>query len=286
MKIYKSKIPGVCRALQVFSILLFIMVLFVVFLSVISADWNLKRLTRVYVDSVEIDTQYFENLKIYGFTDEMCKNLLEGESLRNLTADVMRDRFKAIFHDTKDFEISYEEAKSIVREEIKRVAEEGGLRLEENEKRALTDYTCDISGISTMYKFNTPAEYRSSIYDADRNSINFVNQFLTGLSKVSSPVFSVFILCLYLTSVGIMMFMVEKKGVVLPAANTAFYPSIAIFAFSLGEIFMPDASKVTDYVFRNIFMVSAAGIVFGVLLLLMCRSFLGKGAIFDGEKDK
>lgn len=275
MKIYKSKIPGVCRALQVFSILLFIMVLFVVFLSVISADWNLKRLTRVYVDSVEIDTQYFDNLKIYGFTDEMCKNLLEGESLKNLTADVMRDRFKAIFHNTDAFEISYEDAEEVIEKEIERVVEEGGLVLKKGERGALTAYICDISGISTMFKFNTPAEYRTSINDADRGTIDFVNHFLIILSKLSSLVFSGFILLLYLSTICVTIYLENRKQIILPVANTALYPSIAILAFSLGEIFMPDASKVTDYVFRNIVFISAMGAVFGVLLLMVCKVLIG-----------
>ena len=285
LKNNKNRIPGVCRALQIFAIVLFVLVLFFIFLSFISSDWNLKKMTRVYVDSVEIDTQYFDGLKLYGFTDDMCRNLLEGEEMKTLTADVMRDRFKAIFHDTKNFDVSYDEARTIVEKEILRVAGEGNLELEEKEIRALVDYTCDISGISTMYKFNTPAEYRTSIYDADRESIDFVNRFLLVLSKISSPVFAGFILLLYLSAVCVMIYLENKRKIILPAANTALYPSIAIFAFSIGEIFMPDASKVTDYVFRNILYVSAAGIVFGILLLVICKYIIGKGVVFNGEED-
>lgn len=286
LKKKQNKIPGVCRALQIFSIVLFVLVLFFIFLSVISADWNLKKMTRVYVDSVEIDTQYFDGLKLYGFTDDMCRSLLEGDEIKTLTADVMRDRFNAIFHNTKDFDVSYDEARAVVEKEILRVAGEGKLDLEEKEIKALVDYTCDISGISTMYKFNTPAEYRTSIYDADRESIDFVNKFLLALSKISSPLFASFILLLYLSAVCVMIYLENKRKIILPAANTALYPSIAILAFSIGEIFMPDASKVTDYIFINILCVSAAGIVFGILLLVICKFIIGKGVVFDGEEDK
>ena len=286
LKKSKNRIPGVCRALQMFSIVLFVLVLFFIFLSVISADWNLKKMTRVYVDSVEIDTQYFDGLKLYGFTDDMCRSLLEGDEIKTLTADVMRDRFNAIFHNTKDFDVSYDEARAVVEKEILRVAGEGKLDLEEKEIKALVDYTCDISGISTMYKFNTPAEYRTSIYDADRESIDFVNKFLLALSKISSPLFASFILLLYLSAVCVMIYLENKRKIILPAANTALYPSIAILAFSIGEIFMPDASKVTDYIFINILCVSAAGIVFGILLLVICKFIIGKGVVFDGEEDK
>ena len=286
LKKSKNRIPGVCRALQMFSIVLFVLVLFFIFLSVISADWNLKKMTRVYVDSVEIDTQYFDGLKLYGFTDDMCRSLLEGDEIKTLTADVMRDRFNAIFHNTKDFDVSYDEARAVVEKEILRVAGEGKLDLEEKEIKALVDYTCDISGISTMYKFNTPAEYRTSIYDVDRESIDFVNKFLLALSKISSPLFASFILLLYLSAVCVMIYLENKRKIILPAANTALYPSIAILAFSIGEIFMPDASKVTDYIFINILCVSAAGIVFGILLLVICKFIIGKGVVFDGEEDK
>ena len=286
LKKKQNRIPGVCRALQIFSIVLFVLVLFFIFLSVISADWNLKKMTRVYVDSVEIDTQYFDGLKLYGFTDDMCRSLLEGDEIKTLTADVMRDRFNAIFHNTKDFDVSYDEARAIVEKEILRVAGEGKIDLEEKEIKALVDYTCDISGISTMYKFNTPAEYRTSIYDADRESIDFVNKFLLALSKISSPLFASFILLLYLSAICVMIYLENKRNIILPAANTALYPSIAILAFSIGEIFMPDASKVTDYIFRNILCVSAAGIVFGILLLVICKFIIGKGVVFDGEEDK
>ena len=269
-KLKTKKIPGVCRALQVFSLIMFIFVLAFTLLSVVSSEKSLDKMTKVYVNSVKIDEKYFDGYKLYDFTDDMCRDLLEGERMKSLTAEVMKDRFMAIFHNTSSFSFTFEDSKSVIREEIERVSE-GKAEVSEKGMDALVDYTADISGISTMYKFNTPAQYRTSIYDADRESIDFVNRFLLGLSKVSSPLFPLFMLLLYVLAVAMLIFLGEKYDISFSVANTAIYPSIAIFAFSLGEIFMPDASVVTDFIFKRILFISGAGILFGITILVVYR---------------
>lgn len=267
----KKGVPGVIRALQIFSIFLFILVLFFTFLSVIASEKSLRKMSRVYVDSVEIDTQYFDGYYKYDFTEDMCKNFLEGEEMKKLTSEILTERLLAIFHNTKEFKFTEDGTKDVIRGEIKRVAEENNINLTDEGIEALTNYTCDISGISTMFKFNTPAQYRTAIYDADRESIDYINKFLIGLSKVSSPLFPMFMLLLYMISVAILIFLGYKLDLSMPVANTSLYPSIAIFAFSIGEIFMPDASVVTDYLFRKVLLVSGAGIVFGIMVMIIYK---------------
>ena len=272
----KKRMPAVCRALQVFSIILFIFVLFFFLLSYATTEKNLSKMTRVYVDDVEIDKQYFDGYYLYDFTEDMCRELLEGEKMKALTSDIMKERLMAIFHNTSKFNYTEEEIKSTIHDEVVRVAKEGGVELKSEELEAVVDYTCDISGISTMLKFKTPAQYRTAIYDADRESIDYINSFLVTLSKISSPLYAVFILVLYLGSLVILVFLSNRFDVSFSIANTAIYPSLAIFAFSIGEIFMPDASVVTDYIFRKVLVVSGAGVVLGILLLVIYNHFFNK----------
>lgn len=272
----KKRMPAVCRALQVFSIILFIFVLFFSLLSYATTEKNLSRMTRVYVDDVEIDKQYFDGYYLYDFTEDMCRELLEGEKMKALTSDIMKERLMAIFHNTSKFDYTEEEIKSTIHDEVVRVAKEGGVELKSEGLEAVVDYTCDISGISTMLKFKTPAQYRTAIYDADRESIDYINSFLVTLSKISSPLYAVFMLVLYLGSLVILVFLSNRFDVSFSIANTAIYPSLAIFAFSIGEIFMPDASVVTDYIFRKVLVVSGAGVILGILLLVIYNHFFNK----------
>lgn len=272
----KKRMPAVCRALQVFSIILFIFVLFFSLLSYATTEKNLSKMTRVYVDDVEIDKQYFDGYYLYDFTEDMCRELLEGEKMKALTSDIMKERLMAIFHNTSKFDYTEEEIKSTIHDEVVRVAKEGGVELKSEGLEAVVDYTCDISGISTMLKFKTPAQYRTAIYDADRESIDYINSFLVTLSKISSPLYAVFMLVLYLGSLVILVFLSNRFDVSFSIANTAIYPSLAIFAFSIGEIFMPDASVVTDYIFRKVLVVSGAGVILGILLLVIYNHFFNK----------
>ena len=233
-------------------------------------------MTRVYVDDVEIDKQYFDGYYLYDFTEDMCRELLEGEKMKALTSDIMKERLMAIFHNTSKFDYTEEEIKSTIHDEVVRVAKEGGVELKSEGLEAVVDYTCDISGISTMLKFKTPAQYRTAIYDADRESIDYINSFLVTLSKISSPLYAVFMLVLYLGSLVILVFLSNRFDVSFSIANTAIYPSLAIFAFSIGEIFMPDASVVTDYIFRKVLVVSGAGVILGILLLVIYNHFFNK----------
>ena len=83
-------------------------------------------------------------------------------------------------------------------------------------------------------------------------------------------------LVLYLGSLVILVFLSNRFDVSFSIANTAIYPSLAIFAFSIGEIFMPDASVVTDYIFRKVLVVSGAGVILGILLLVIYNHFFNK----------
>ena len=136
----------------------------------------------------------------------------------------------------------------------------------------------DISGISVMLRFDTPAQYRTAVYDLDKGNMDFVNTFLGSLAKISFPIFPVFICVLYLVIVGIMAILGRKKDIAIPVADTAIYPSLSIFAFSIGEIFMPGTSEVTDYIFRYVFLISGLGVIFGAGLLVFYRYLDNKRA--------
>ena len=235
-------------------------------------------ISEIYVGTAEIDETYFEVYYSYGFTDQMCEKLLEGDEMKSITSEIISEKLLAIFGKTNTFRFSEEEIKNSVKEEIRRVANEERVELSGEVLDSLTDYTMDISGISVMLRFDTPAQYRTAVYDLDKGNMDFVNTFLGSLAKISFPIFPVFICVLYLVIVGIMAILGRKKDIAIPVADTAIYPSLSIFAFSIGEIFMPGTSEVTDYIFRYVFLISGLGVIFGAGLLVFYRYLDNKRA--------
>ena len=281
MKLLKKtkKTPKVIVYLQILGICLFFILILLSALLLGTTEKNLKKMTRVFADSVEVDTEYYENYKIYGFTDEMCRELLEGDKIKGLTADVLTDRFLAIFKNTSSYSLTLDECKERIRGYIKETA--GGLELDETKVNALADYTCDISGISTMFIYNTPDEYRTSIFEADREKIEGSDNFLKFLSTLASPVLWGIMLLFYIVTL-VMIYVLDKGVFSMHSANTALYPSVAVLGFSIGEIFMPDASVVTDYIFRLLMITSVGGTVVGLIMYFIIR-FLKEGSETDEE---
>ena len=267
----RKRMPKVCRGLQVFAIVLFSLFILSLALIMGTTEKGLKIMTRRFVDNVEVDEKYFEHLMDYGFDEDMCRELLEGDEIRHLTADILTDRLRAVFKNTKSYELSFDESKELVKGYVKGVADNHSLKLEDKELNILTSYTCDISGISTMFLYDTPAKYRTAVFDVDKADIEAGNSLLQLLAFLTSPVFVVMNIVMYFIIIILLLVLGNKISLTMPIANTSLYPSIAILGFSFGEVFMMNANAVTDYIFRLLMISSGTGIIFGILLFFAVR---------------
>ena len=101
------------------------------------------------------------------------------------------------------------------------------------------------------------------------------NSLLETLALLSSPFFILIIFVMFIIVMVILYFLDtrEKKFSFL---NITLYPSLALLGFSIGEIFMPDAPAITDYVFRLIIISSIIGIVLGVGIFFLVKLLEGR----------
>lgn len=266
----KERTPKPIRLLRLFGGFLFLFLIFLLALTLGTTERGLEGMTHSFVDSKEVDESYYEHYLEYGFTNESCRELLEGEEIKHLTADVMVERLRAIFKNTHSYKTSLDEAKERIRAELIRVKEAQGLEMDETSLETLVDYTADISGISTMFWYDTPAEYRTAVFDASKSDTELSNSLLSTLATLSSPLFMLLIFAMFIVILALLWFF-DKKEKRVSFLNMTLYPALAVLGFSIGEVFMPDASAVTDYVFRLLALSSLIGIVFGVFMYIMIR---------------
>lgn len=271
----RERAPKVVRLLRVFASILYFALILLLALTLGTTEKGLEGMTHSFVESRTVDEKYYEHYLEYGFTNESCKKLLEGKEIKYLTADIMTERMRAVFRGTKSYKISLEEAKSRIRKALVGVIDEQGLELDDTSITTLVDYTADISGISTMFWYDTPSEYRTAIFDASKGNTEMSNSLLETLSLLSSPFFILIIFIMFIIVMVILYFLDtrEKKFSFL---NVTLYPSLALLGFSIGEIFMPDAPAITDYVFRLIIISSIIGIVLGVGIFFLVKLLEGR----------
>ena len=261
----KKRPPKLVVLLRTFGIILYLFLIFLLALTLGTTEKGLEGLTHSFVEGKEVDEKYYEHYYEYGFTKDQCVSLLEGEGIKYLTADIMTERLRAIFRNTKSYSITLDEAKSSIREEVVKVMGEG---MDETSLSAVTDYTADISGISTMFWYDTPDQYRTAIFDASKTDAEMSNSLLHTLATLSSPMFMVLILLMFL-SILVLLYFFDKGNRKLSFLNIALYPALAVLGFSIGEVFMPDASEVTDYIFRLVAASSIIGILFGIVIFVL-----------------
>lgn len=271
----RKKIPRPVFLLRIFAGLLFLILILLLAVLLGTSEKSLRGLTRGFIDSKEVETEYHEHYLEYGFSEDSCRKILEGDKLKHLTADIMAERLLVIFRGRERYTISREEAEDVIREELLSVSREQGLEVDEISITTLVDYTADISGISTMFLYDTPAEYRTAVFDTSKSDIEATSSLLSFLSTISSFWFILLIFLMYMTVLTILYFL-DKGDKVLSFLNTSLYPSLAVTGFSIGEIFLPDSSELTDYIFRLLTFSGIIGAGFGVGLYFLIK-FLEKG---------
>lgn len=234
---------------------------------------GLKKLVNSYVNSTKIDTQYFDNFLDAGFSEEECYEFLGGEEIKGLVSDVMCERIYALFKDSSSYKITSEYCEDKVRSMLKNT----GKSLSDKKLDVLTKYTLDISGITAMFIYDSPAAYRYSIYNDDSTKIGEYDSVFSVISTLSSPVFVFTLILMYAISL-VLMFAVGtlNTDTLLLGCNTITYPSFLFIGISAGYLLGEGRANVTTaYVFTCLLIASAVCFIAGCLLFTLIY-FTGK----------
>lgn len=237
-------------------------------LSVLTGKRSIRKLAHNYVYSVEISdeqTVYYED---YGISREQAANFLSSKPFRDLITDVMVDKMSVLFRHRTTYYINRDDCERELRLLLEDFASECELEVSSDEIDALTRYTFDMAGLTSMFLYNTPSAYKDSMFDNGSKYEELNNTFET-LANLSSPMFPVSLFLMYLICVGmLLLFMWRFKDIIAyKLGDTAIMPSLIILAFCFGELFcMKEPTAIQTYIYRTGAIISVLGIVFGIML--------------------
>ncbi len=272
----RERAPKVVKLLRVFASLLFFLLILLLALIFGTTEKGLRGMTRSFVSSKSVNENYYEHYVEYGFSEESCRKILHGEKIKYLTADIMAERLRVVFRSSDSFETSFNEAKSVIRKELSGVATEQEIELDSETLEKLVNYTADISGISNMFYYDTPSEYRAAVLNPSKKEDGGMSDSLLQLLTIlSSPLFIILILMMFII-VMVILYFLDKRDKKLSFLNITLYPALALLGFSIGEVFMPDAPAITDYVFRLISIASVIGVGVGIGIYFLIRLLDGR----------
>lgn len=264
--------------------IIFVLFIFFVALHIGVSNKGIKILVHKYVDAVQLDDTYFDNYIAAGFTNEQCYELLSGQEIKDCVAKVMYEQVSALFANsstyTYDKETCYTEVKDII---FSYVSKNNIKLASENSVDSLTNYTLDISGISAMYFYDSPAAYRQSIYSKESSAINDITDSFAVIAVLSSPVFIVTISVFLFICILIMAFIGTTKDTIWKIFNTFAYPALFIVGISLGYLFGASNNNILSrYVFSLFLMSSVLGLtISGVMLFTLHCCKRGPDNWFD-----
>lgn len=279
-KVRKNYLPGSVIAFKWTACAVYLICFVFTLLTVASTRTGIAYMTRKYVDSVTINNKYFEFYENNNFTNEMCMELLEGETVKDITAKVMADRFSTLFDDNLDYEYDKDYCERVISEEIKRIAENNELIIDDGILSSLASYTCDICGITTMIRYKTPVAYRTAIFEAnEENYADFEGAFAE-LTFLTSPVFPIILFIMYVFVVAIMCFVCNKSNrdkIPFLICDTVLYPSILGLGISFGGLVgIPGRVVFIDYLFTIALGLSLIGVILGCITLIVTKKIANK----------
>lgn len=277
------------RIFKTLCIVLFVCFLIVFMLYVCTKRENIKHLTNSYVSAVEIDEQYFVRYYEEGFTKDMCQSLFRDNNFRDVVSNVMSDRLSVIF-DYRDYyiypiEYCYNSITTIITDYNNNY----GLNLDAKTIESLVKYTCDVSGISSMFIYDTPASYRDAIFEADASSYDGYNSIFEVIAVLSSLKLVISLGVMYFICLIILFILSFDGKEALPQtiADTIIVPSLICVGISLGEIcVITSTNEIQDYVFGHLLKISLLFLVIGIVLYVFCINiFSDKKKIPDIEEE-
>ena len=280
-KIHKKMgLPGAVIAFKWVSCLVYLMCFVFTLLTVGTSRTGISKLTKKYVDSTSINNKYFEFYIENGFTEDMCVELLENEFVKEITAEVMADRMSSLFDNNAVFLYDKDYCESIIKEVIKDICKDKSLSFDETTYNSLTVYTCDICGISSKTRYDTPISYRKSLFGNNNENYDDYKDAFSELSFISSPIFPITLFIMYIICVVIMCLVCNKKNrdqIPFLICDTVLYPSILALGISFGGLVgLPGTAVFTDYIFTISLFLGIIGTVAGVIVLVVAKSFVKK----------
>lgn len=254
-----------------FTVVFFL--LFIIFLSLFIATKksNINRLVEKYISEIEVTDTYFENYKDAGFTEEQCYEFLGSDDIMDLTASVMSERIYSLFSYDAEYTHSADDCYDIIYDALSNYSDSNNIGLSNAKLSSLTSFTLNISGIQTMITYDTPAAYRTAIFEADEDDYAVINDSIKLISSLLSPGFSVFFLIMYLIGIVCMVLIyrknpgkIGKQAFAFKVCNSALIPSLAIIVLSVVGLFNI-SSTLSGYIFIILLIVSVIGALIGVL---------------------
>lgn len=267
----KNKLSGGTRAFQVFGILLYGAFLVFLILSLITSKAVMRTLAREHVREVEINEVYYERLTKNGFSKEESKAFFNGDGLRDVMALVMTEEVNAIFKDTEAFSYTKEDAVADVLKALQSINKDAD--------PDLATYVMDVTGMSGLYIYDTPTQYKEAVLSVDNESNATDVTILRVIALLSSPVFPISVLVMYLTCT-VILFLVcnikEKRWLLL--MDTALYPSLLCEAYF---IVMTFGEREKDIIHKGIYlvgnMVGITSIVLSVITGIVIKRLTERG---------
>lgn len=286
-KVKKDRLEGATRAFQVVSGIFFTLFLVTLIICLCTSKKGIEKLCKDYVYSVEITNEYFDNYIDAGFTEEMCYELLKSIEVKDSVAYVMYDRVLAIFHNTSSYEYTIEYCKEQIGKKITEISNNNNLSLSETQISNLTSYTVDICGISSMFIYDSPTMYRTSVFEATDEDIGSYGEIFEMMATLTSPFFPICFGVMFLICIIILVVICEKPSMnrlFLLICDTMLYPSLVCLAFSIAELFgKKNGALVIQYIFKNALTVSIIGVLLGITGAIITRKIINKNNVVYEE---
>lgn len=245
-----------------------------VVLTICTSRKGLSSISKKYIDNINIEeSSYFENYMDYGFTEQMCKELLMSDSVKKIAARVMTERLNAIFNYSEKYTVTLSECMQAVQDKLIAINEQYELELSYEDISVLTSYTCDVSGITSMFVYDSPAAYRKSLLSVtqeDRENYRRYDNALQALSKVASLKFCLLLFVMYIICVIIACILMEEEekipGLV---CDTVIYSSVFAFAVSLAAYFAyMERSPIVRVISGVAAVTGVSGILLGIIVFV------------------
>lgn len=293
MKIRKSKKKGLTADIVILKVVSLILCVFsILFLSLYVATGknSIKRLTMNFVSSVDIDKQYYDFLYDYGFAEDICDKFFEDTRMINIISDVMGDKMSVLYKYENTYSYSKESCQADISKFITDFAEENGLNLSQEVQDSMVSVVCDVTGISQMFTYDSPAAYRDSIFNSDPVKYKSFDTILKKVSALSKLEISLAFIIMYIVCIIILiiLFLYRNKDYVklcCTICDTSVIPSFAIMGFSFGKLISSGKADIQNYIFG---VLSFVGLMFFIVSVIVFVTviIIGKKCAAGRTKDE
>lgn len=258
--------------IKVITYLLFFFFILFFFLCIATRKSGISSLTKQYIDDVTISDTYFENYTDAGFSENNCREFLQSDTIKDMLANVMAERIYSIFDYDAEYSYTYDECYEVTYDVLSDFVADNNISLSGTKLETLTSYTLDITGATTMLNYDTPAAYKTAVFEADAEEFQTIDESLDLISALLKPKYPVICLIIYLIFVAL-LFISDKKGkdnLFLSVADTAIIPSLAVLVMSIIGLIGNDA-VLSSYIFKYLIVTGVCGLLLGILCAFVLR---------------